>query len=111
MENNKRTAALVAAVAVASSVSALFVVGHTIATTTKAIAIICATDSRLLTKSHSIIRANGRYICGRGLPSPKYAVWKLVDTKGDDLEFFHFHFTSLTRESFNSLVKLDLLNA
>ena len=104
LERNQRTSALVAAAAVAASMSALIVVSDMITTTCKAITIICDKDKQLLRSSKVIIRANGRYICGRGLPPPEHSVWKRVDKRGDELEFFHF--TSLTRESFDSLVTL-----
>ena len=89
------------AVSVTISVSSLLLVGCMITTINKVVATIIGKAGL---QKNSVVRANGRYIRGHGLPFPEQAVWQLVDRKGDEMEFFHF--TSLTRESFNGLVDL-----
>ena len=105
--NPKKQAAskeAIAAAKVVASASSLFL-SHALSTTSKVVALIgAARDSGILAGHHSASKPNGRYIRGRGLPYPEQAVWRLVDCKGDEMEFFHF--TALTRKSFNSLTDL-----
>eukprot|EP00978_Attheya_sp_CCMP212_P029551 scaffold105289_cov71-Attheya_sp.AAC.2 len=49
-------------------------------------------------------KKNGRFLRGHALPNPDESVWRRVNTRGDDMEFFHF--MGLSHESFNDLAEL-----
>lgn len=94
--SHSRKRKILAAFSVVSAAAAGF--NSLMATTSSAIAAIVAEESPKDRKP------NGRYLRRGCLPKPEHSFWKKLLKDGDDMEWFHF--ISLSRSSFQDLVKV-----
>ena len=95
--NNSFTAAAVAAISAVASF-------HDMSSKSSLAAICAAVEiNDKLEKTERRSKRNGRYVRDGAVPMYHESVWGKLERHGDEKEFFHF--TSLTRKSFDELVE------